>query len=163
MPKKVGRLCRLIVVSTLALSAATICPVASSVGASAEIGARGSGSSLTPSPGSAVRKAVLDALRQEIKRIHGLEVVFVVGHLKVKGRWAWVQARPQSADGASQYEDVSALFLNRDGAWEVAEMPCAEVDNPDCLDAPDYFTGLKRRFPDIPSEILPPRPEGARD
>ena len=42
-----------------------------------------SDTNLTPPPGSSLRKAVLDALRQEIKRMHGLDVVFVVRHLRV--------------------------------------------------------------------------------
>ena len=53
-------------------------------------------SNLTPLPGSPLRKAVLDALRQEVKRIHGLDVVFVVKHLKVKNGWAWAHTLPQS-------------------------------------------------------------------
>lgn len=114
-----------------------------------------SDSDLTPLPGDAVRAAVLDALRLEVKRNHGLDVVFVVEHLRVKDGWAWVHTRPQSPDGANRYEDVSALLELRDGTWDVAEIPCGEVDNPDCLDSPDYFDGLKGRFPSAPAEIFP--------
>lgn len=132
-----------------------MCAVPLTFGAGPEVGARGTGASLTPAPGNPVRKAVLNALRHDVKDMQGLEVVFVVRHLKVKDGWAWVHAQPQSPDGANRYEDISALLLMRDGTWEVAEIPCTEVDNPDCLDAPDYFAGLKRRFPDVPAEILP--------
>ena len=155
MSKTFQRLFCRISVSAVALFAVTMFPVALSFGASTDTVERSSDTSLTPAPGNPVRKAVLDALRQEVKDLHGLDVVFVVRHLKVKGGWAWVQAQPQSPEGANRYEDISALLLIRDGTWEIAEIPCAEVDNPDCLDAPDYFAGLERRFPDIPAEILP--------
>jgi hypothetical protein len=128
-----------------------------------EIGAASSVTNLTPAPGSPVRKAILDALRQEIKRLHGLEVVFVVRYLKVKDGWAWAHTQPQSPDGMNRYEDISALLNIRDGVWGVTELPCTEVENPDCLDGPDYFKGLKKRFPEVPNEILPFLPEGAKD
>lgn len=147
----------------LALFAGTLCPVPSSFAASGQLGPGQSGTSLTPAPGNPVRKAVLDALRQEVKDMHGLDVVFVVRHLRVKDGWAWVHAEPQSRDGANRYEDISALLLIRDGAWEVAELPCTEVDHPDCLDGPGYFSGLGRRFPGIPAEILPSRPDAPKD
>ena len=114
-----------------------------------------SDSDLTPRRGSPLRKAVLDALRQEVKRIHGLDVVFVVKHLKVKNGWAWAHTLPQSPDGSNRYEDVSALLQLQDGAWTVVEIPCGEVENPDCLNGPEYFSELKRRFPGVPSEIFP--------
>jgi hypothetical protein len=110
---------------------------------------------LTPAPGASVRKAVLDCVREELKRLHGLELVFVVQYLKVKDGWAWIHVRPQSADGLQHYEDVAALLALKDGDWTVAEIPCMEVDNPGCLDSPDFFAGLRKRFPKIPSAILP--------
>jgi hypothetical protein len=110
---------------------------------------------LIPAPGASVRKAVLDCLREELKRLHGLEVVFVVQHLKVKDGWAWIHVRPQSADGLQHYEDVAALLTMKNGDWTVAEIPCMEVDNPGCLDSPEFFVGLKKRFPKMPTAILP--------
>jgi hypothetical protein len=109
----------------------------------------------TPQPGSAERRAILDALRMWVKQQHHLEVIFVVTHLKVKNGYAWVHTLPQSKDGSSRYEDISALLKKDQGRWEVAEIPCAEVDNPDCIGDPGYFDGLKRRFPEMPEDILP--------
>jgi hypothetical protein len=114
-----------------------------------------SDTNLTPPPGSSLRKAVLDALRQEIKRMHGLDVVFVVRHLMVKDGWAWAHTQPQSPDGSNRFEDVSALLELRNGTWSVAEIPCGEVENPACLNGPEYFVGLRARFPSVPIEILP--------
>jgi hypothetical protein len=149
--------------ATLILCLLTGFVVFSSAGASDEVGATGSEPCLTPAPGKPVRKAVLDALRQELKRLHGLKVVFEVRQLKVKDGWAWAHTQPQSPDGADKYEDVSALLNIRDGVWKVAEIPCAEVDNPECLDGPEYFVGLKKRFPGVPTEILPVWPERGKD
>ncbi len=111
--------------------------------------------SWTLAPGSAERKAILDALRGELRGMHGLEVVFVVDCLKVKNGWAWAHVRPQSPDGMSRYEDVSALFVKRQRGWQVAEIPCTEIDNPECLGAQEFFVNLAKRFPDVPSDILP--------
>ena len=101
------------------------------------------------------RKAILDALREELRRQQGLKVVFVVNHLKVQRGWAWIETSPQSADGANRFEDVSALLQKRDGRWRVAEIACAEEGNPDCVGHQDFFTRLSRRFPAAPSEIFP--------
>jgi hypothetical protein len=99
--------------------------------------------------------AILDAMRQEVKRMHGLDVIFVVVHLKTKDGWAWLHARPRSRDGLNQYEDISGLLQLKDGVWSVVETPCGEVDNPECLDGPEYFIKLQERFPAVASEILP--------
>jgi len=106
-------------------------------------------------PGSPVRKAVLDALRKEMKRLHGVDMVFVVKYMKVKKGWSWVHTLPQSQDGRSHYEDVSALLHRKDGMWEVAELACTEEENPECIGDPSYFAKLKERFPKVPEEILP--------
>ncbi len=104
---------------------------------------------------NAERKAILDAVRQEIRQLHGLQVVFVVQQLKTQNGWAWLHARPQSRDGKARYEDIVALLQKRDGRWNIVEMPCTEEDNPDCLGAPGFFNRLQQRHTGIPSSILP--------
>ncbi len=101
------------------------------------------------------RKAILDVVRHEIKQLHDLQVVFVVRQLKIANNWAWLHALPQSRDGKNRYEDIVALLRKHDGRWEIMEMPCTEEDNPDCLDAPDFFKRLQQRVKGIPPEILP--------
>lgn len=108
----------------------------------------------TPPAGSPLRRQILDALRLEVRQLLGIETRFVVDYLKVKDGWCWISARPQSPDGLQRYEGISAL-LHEDGDWKIEELPCAEPENPECLDAPDYFTGLLTRFPTIPQDILP--------
>ncbi|MEW6518110.1 MAG: hypothetical protein AB1461_01725 [Thermodesulfobacteriota bacterium] len=108
-----------------------------------------------PPFGSGERQAIINALRQEVKALHGLDVRFVITHLKVKDDWAWLQTRPQSPDGENSYEDIAALLHKVNGVWQVVEIPCIEPDNPGCLDGPEYFKRLQRRFPEAPGEIFP--------
>ncbi|MGB8247934.1 MAG: hypothetical protein WCE98_07975 [Chlorobium sp.] len=110
----------------------------------------------TPPPGSSERREILDALRKEIFRLHRLDVVFVVGFLKAQDGWAWAETLPQSPDGRSRYEGVSALLRKSGGRWRIAELACSEPDNPECLDSPDYFRKLNMRFPALPVSVLPP-------
>ena len=42
----------------------------------------------TPTKGSEDRKAIMDALRVVIRKMSGLEVIFVVRHLKINKGWA---------------------------------------------------------------------------
>src|SRR5207253_8674601 len=44
----------------------------------------------TPSAGSTERKAIMDALRAEMKRNDSRELIFVVQYLRVRKGWAWV-------------------------------------------------------------------------
>lgn len=109
----------------------------------------------TPPPGSAERRAILDAMRLKIKELHGLDVVFVVKTMNVSGGWAWVHTMPRSKDGLSRYEDFFALLRREAGRWRIAEIPCTEPENPDCIDTPGYFRKLAKRFPGLPACILP--------
>jgi hypothetical protein len=109
----------------------------------------------TPPVGSSERKAIVNALRQEVKDLHGLDVRFVITHLKVKDNWAWIQTRPQSPGGENNYEDIAALLNKLNGAWRIRELACTEPDNPDCLGEADFFKRLQGRFPEAPREIFP--------
>jgi hypothetical protein len=110
---------------------------------------------VTPAYGTPERRDVLDGLRREVFRLHGIEVIFTVRTLKVSKGWAWVQTAPQSKDGRSRYEDLFALLRYKSGRWQVAELACTEPDNTECIDDPDYFKKLRKRFPGLPPAILP--------
>lgn len=114
-----------------------------------------SGRVYTPPKGSSERKAILDTLREEIRRLHRIDALFVVHYLKVQRGWAWIETSPHSADGASYYEGVSALLHKRGGRWRIAEIACAEEDNPDCLGGKNFFRKLMKRFSAAPREIFP--------
>jgi hypothetical protein len=125
--------------------------------------AQASDSDLTPLPGDPLRKQVLDGLREEVKHLHGLDVVFVVRHLKVKDGWAWAHTSPQSPDGKNRYEDISALLRLHNNKWLVEEIPCTEPENPDCLDGSEYFVRLKKMYPTVAVEIFPDRTRNLED
>ncbi len=107
---------------------------------------------------TAARRAILDALRQQLKAWTGLEVVFEVKYLKAKDGWAWVAAFPRSPGGVNKYEPVEALLHRQSGSWKVMEMrpggPDCEED-PDCADLTRYYRKLRSRFPHAPAEIFP--------
>ncbi len=104
----------------------------------------GQGSARTPPPGSAQRRAILDALRSAILRIHELEVVFLVEHMKVNHGWAWVLTRPRSKDGLNNYEDIAALLREEGHGWRVLELTGGGLDE------------VQKRYPQAPTDIFPP-------
>ena len=113
----------------------------------------------TPLPGTSERKAILNAMRKVVKRMSGLDVVFVVPYLKVDQGWAWIHTIPQSRDGRSHYEDVSALLHKRKGYWKKADIaascePGAE-ETPDCSEK-TFIKRLKDKYPSAPLTIFPP-------
>lgn len=112
----------------------------------------------TPARESAQRKHILGALRLAVKKMSGLDVVFVVTHLKVGGRWAWVDADPRSADGTQHYEPVGGLLTLEGGRWVYLEgRPewgvCEE--DPDCADSARYFMRLAAKYPGLSPAIFP--------
>ena len=80
----------------LGLCTLILCSSPSNAGCSDPDETVGSAFGLTPPPGDPARKAVLDALRSEMKRLHGLDLVFVVRHLRIRDNWAWVHTEPRS-------------------------------------------------------------------
>ena len=109
----------------------------------------------TPERGSAERKAILDALRKELYTLHEIRVIFVVNYMKVCEGWAWIHTQPRSADGKDQFEDILALIHKVNKNWIIMEIPCAEEENPDCISSAGYYSSLRKRFPEMPAEILP--------
>jgi hypothetical protein len=110
-----------------------------------------------PPPGSRERRGILDALRAELTQLTGPDLVFVVADLRVRAGWAWIDATPQSRDGANRYEDVTALLRKQDGRWVVQVLgPCGETEDPeaDCDDPTDPER-LMERFPSLPPDLVP--------
>ena len=112
----------------------------------------------TPATGSEDRKAIMDALRVVIRKMSGLEVIFVVRHLKINKGWAWVEADPESADGKNHYEPMVGLLHKKSGRWTYIEGPpefaVCEQD-PDCVDTARYFKKLVRKYPAASPDIFP--------
>ena len=116
---------------------------------------RQSGKAHTPPKGSAERKAILDALRAEMKRLHQADFIFTVNYIKVQQGWGWIEVAPKSADGNSNFENVSALMRKHGKRWDVAQIACAEEGNPECLGDPNFFKNLRTKFPNAPKAIFP--------
>ena len=110
----------------------------------------------TPPPGSPERGAILDALRAELTHLTGPDLVFVVATLRVREGWAWIEAAPQSRDGARRYEEVTALLQQQDGRWTVQVLgPCDEEDDPVACAADTDPEQLLKRFPTLPPGLVP--------
>ncbi|MBA7534157.1 hypothetical protein ES705_26403 [subsurface metagenome] len=109
----------------------------------------------TPARGTDERKAILDALREKMYKIHQIKVNFVVNYMKVYDGWAWLHTHPKDANGPNRYEDILALIHKEEGAWIILEIPCGEEDNPDCITSENYYQGLISRHPGLPACILP--------
>lgn len=112
----------------------------------------------TPAKGSEDRKAIMDALRVAIRKMSGLEVIFVVRHLKINKGWAWVETDPKSANGKNHYEPMVGLLHKKNGRWTYIEGPpefavCEE--DPDCVDTARYFKKLVRKYPAASPDIFP--------
>ena len=112
----------------------------------------------TPAKGSEDRKAIMDALRVVIRKMSGLEVIFVVRHFKINEGWAWVETDPKSADGKNHYEPMVGLLHKKNGRWTYIEGPpefavCEE--DPDCVDTARYFKKLARKYPAASPNIFP--------
>lgn len=141
-------------IGLVALGLLSITWLATPPGVAEEIELNDPSAAFTPRPGSPLRKAILDSLRQMLKRNWEVDAVFVVEHLMVKDGWAWMHTLPQSPDGRSHYEDLVVLMSLQDGVWEVIDGPCEGADeDPECFD--DEFVRMKKRYPGVPAEIFP--------
>ncbi len=110
----------------------------------------------TPESGNPERRMLLDVMRRKVLELHQLDVIFVVKEMKLSSGWAWVHTLPRSKDGRSLYEDFIAILQKHNGTWRIADIPCTEPDNADCMESPDYVSHLRKRFPHMPDAILPP-------
>lgn len=109
----------------------------------------------TPTPGSAARRAILDAIRRDVDALKGMKLVFKVDHLKVGGAWAWAVVSPRSKDGKSRYESFAALLQYHQGQWRVKDTP--PLFDPDgVLSEAQLMERFRKRFPQAPAGIYEP-------
>ncbi|MEJ7623539.1 MAG: hypothetical protein WKF34_06070 [Pyrinomonadaceae bacterium] len=114
----------------------------------------------TPEKGSAERAAILAALRVPVERDLKQKIVFVTGHFKVQGIWAYVSGEPTTPSGGkpnlkgTQWagaedlfdDNFFGLFKKTNGKWRVVThaLGCTDV----CyLDWPSKFKAPKAIFP----------------
>jgi hypothetical protein len=99
----------------------------------------------SPQPGSAERKAIMDAVRTPFEKKLGKKVIFQVSHLKVQNGWAFMHGTPRQPGGKEmdyrgtpyqrcrekgQCDDWIVALLRRKGeAWVVVtyEFGCTDV------------------------------------
>ena len=98
----------------------------------------------TPPKGSALRSAILDALRPMVEAEVGRPVEFVITDLNVLGEWAFVRATPQRKGGGeiayayTRYQEaydagafdaqVTALLRDTPAGWLVYEYNLGATD-----------------------------------
>lgn len=115
----------------------------------------------TPERGSPERKEILDAVRTigaDPSDSKTVDMIFVVGHFKVKSDWALIRTNPYSSNRENAYEPIDALLQKIDGKWTVVEVrPCCGdcEDDPDCPTDHRYFRKLMRTWPKAPADIFP--------
>ena len=102
----------------------------------------------TPPPGSAERKAILDAYRAEWTKPDSIkDVIFVVTHLKVHDGWAWLEVNPKSSDGSQQFESEQGLLHKEAVGWKVLQRKSGTTAR--------YFKNLRAKFLTVPTDIFP--------
>lgn len=77
-----------------------------------------------PKPGSAERKAIMDALRKPISKQLKKKVIFQVHHLKVCNGWAWTMVTALRPDGTRLTQDdlwgeAQGLLRKEGKTWRV--------------------------------------------
>ncbi|MCI0490013.1 MAG: hypothetical protein L0229_25760 [Blastocatellia bacterium] len=77
------------------------------------------GRAYTPKPGTAERKAIMDALRAPVEKELKKRVVFKANHLKVQDGWAFLGGVPQQPGGkAMDYRGTPYQEAIRSGAFD---------------------------------------------
>lgn len=81
------------------------------------------------------RTIMLNLLRNQMKKDHGLEFQYVVNHFKVSNGWAWLTCDAQRKDGKKLVLDdaqdcchVEALFKKVNGKWTLDQHGAFSTD-----------------------------------
>lgn len=98
----------------------------------------------TPPPGSAERQALMDALRETVRRELGKPAIFQVRELRVLGEWAFADVSPRKPDGTPfDYrgtpmeeawregfvdDGMYAVLRRREGGWRVVRHAIGPTD-----------------------------------
>lgn len=109
-----------------------------------------------PKPGTPVRKAIMDALREPVSQHVGKAVEFT-GEVKMSGSWATFSGHvgtkdgkpPASENAQAELEiDFFALLKKEDGEWRVLSWGFSG-------DISAYMEA-RQKFPKVPTELMPP-------
>ena len=107
-----------------------------------------------PKPGSAERKAIMEAMRTPVSKFVGQRVIFT-GTVKVSGNWATFsgdaapnEGKPVNGDAEFALElDLFALLRKTDGKWTVLHWDFSGDAGP--------MIEARAKFPDAPFSLLP--------
>ncbi|HXG64777.1 MAG TPA: hypothetical protein VNO70_06695 [Blastocatellia bacterium] len=104
------------------------------------------GTSYAPKPGSAERKAIMDALRAPVEKELRKKTIFKIDHIKAQDGWAFVRGVPRQPDGSPMdykgtvYEEaikegifddwICALLRRKGETWEVVTYAIGATDVP---------------------------------
>ena len=104
-----------------------------------------------PKPGSAERKAIMDALRKPISKTLKRKVIFKVHHLKVSNGWAWAIVTALKPDGSELGEDdlwgsAQGLLRKRNGKWQALVAGMATDIS--------VMEDAKKKYPQAPRSIF---------
>jgi hypothetical protein len=119
---------------------------------------------ITPKPGSALRKAILNAVREPVQNELGMEVQFKVNELRTDGEWAFLNAVPLTKDykridyvhtkyakevREGLFDDWLCALVRKqpDQSWTVIALSIGATDVP--------FVDWPRRF-DVPRTVVIP-------
>jgi hypothetical protein len=115
----------------------------------------------TPVAGSAERKAILDAVREEYKEGDDHPAQFKVNYLKVHKGWAWIDVTPLNSSGKPVADPAPLLFQIDNGKWVSRDlndvgMQGDEHEGPHDP-SPKYIKALQKKYPGMPLDIIPKR------
>ncbi|HKC64820.1 MAG TPA: cystatin domain-containing protein [Pyrinomonadaceae bacterium] len=118
----------------------------------------------TPAVGSAERKAILDAVREDYKGGDDHPSDFKVNYLKVHKGWAWINVTPLDASGQPVADPAPLLFHNEQGKWVDKDLNDVglegdEHDGPHDP-SPKYIKALEKKYPGVPLDIIPKEHKG---
>jgi hypothetical protein len=109
------------------------------------------GPTYTPKPGSAERKAIIDALRKPVMKKVKTRVIFELGYFKVRDGWAMVSGSALKADGTRfgdeyLWGEVTALLRKEKKTWRVLVWGFAS--------GTDVFEEARQKYPRAPRSIF---------
>lgn len=106
----------------------------------------------TPKPGSAERKAIMDAMRKPVQKETKFPVIFRVGSLKVQNGWAFYSGNALHKNGKPINEEflwgeMAALLRKKGKTWTVLHWGFATDVG--------VIDESKKRYPQAPRGIFP--------
>ena len=107
----------------------------------------------TPKPGSAERRAIMDALRVPVMKAYKQRVIFVVAQLRVAGSYAYLTGTTVNAAGKPVPNSegtggaIDAMLHKTSGTWHVLKW--GSYGGTDLIDE------CRAKYPQAPASIYP--------